>query len=384
MHPKDKKFSTLSSDELERYSRHMCMPEIGESGQTKLKSSSVLCVGCGGLGSPLLMYLAAAGIGNIGIVDSDLVEKSNLQRQVIHGTDWLKRPKVESAKARILAINPHSNVETFNKMLTKENALEIIRPFDLICDCTDNFQSKFLINDASVILKKPNIYGAVSKFEGHSTIFNLHENSPNLRDLIPEPPPQNLLPSCSDAGVIGILPGLIGLIQATEVIKVITNIGQPLDGRLLVFDGLKMRFKELKLEKDIDQAPIKELTNYKKTDSNERIGPSSIEQITVKELKKLLNKEYSELMLIDVRTRLEAKIESIEKSILIPLKNIENGQDIQKIKRLSSNKKLYIHCKSGSRSTKAIEILQKHGINAINVIGGIDEWKKRFCVMNNG
>ena len=233
MHPKDKKFSTLSSDELERYSRHMCMPEIGESGQTKLKSSSVLCVGCGGLGSPLLMYLAAAGIGNIGIVDSDLVEKSNLQRQVIHGTDWLKRPKVESAKARILAINPHANVETFNMMLTNENALGIIRPFDLICDCTDNFQSKFLINDASVILKKPNIYGAVAKFEGHSTIFNLHEKSPNLRDLIPEPPPQNLLPSCSDAGVIGILPGLIGLIQATEVIKVITNIGQPLDLSLI-------------------------------------------------------------------------------------------------------------------------------------------------------
>ncbi len=381
MHPKDKNFSTLSSDELERYSRHMCLPEIGESGQKKLKSSSVLCVGCGGLGSPLLMYLAAAGIGNIGIVDSDLVEKSNLQRQVIHGTDWLKRPKVESAKARILAINPHSNVETFNMMLTNENALGIIRPFDLICDCTDNFQSKFLINDASVILKKPNIYAAVSKFEGHSTIFNLNKNSPNLRDLIPEPPPQNLLPSCSDAGVIGILPGLIGLIQATEVIKIITKIGQPLDGRLLVFDGLKMRFKELKLEKDIDQDPIKELTNYKKTDSNKRIGTSSIEHITVKELRKLLNKEYSELILIDVRTQLEAKIESIEKSILIPLKNIENGQDIEKIKRLSSNKQLYIHCKSGSRSTKAIEILQKHGIDAINVIGGIDEWKK---ILRNG
>ena len=322
------------------------------------------------------MYLAAAGIGNIGIVDSDVVEISNLQRQVIHGTEWIKKPKVESAKSRMLAINPHLKVETFNMMLTNENALRIIRPFDLICDCTDNFQSKFLINDASVILNKPNIYGAVSKFEGHSTIFNLQENSPNLRDLIADPPPENLLPSCSDAGVMGILPGLIGLIQATEVIKVITNIGQPLDGRLLVFDGLKMRFKELKLEKDIDQDPIKELTNYKKTDSNERISPPSIEHITVKELRILLNKEYSELILIDVRTQLEAKIESIEKSILIPLKNIENGQDIQKIRRLSSNKRLYIHCKSGSRSTKAIEILQKHGINAINVIGGIDEWKK--------
>ena len=192
------------------------------------------------------------------------------------------------------------------------------------------------------------------------------------------------MPSCSDAGVIGVLPGLIGLIQATEVIKVITNIGETLDGRLLVFDGLKMRFKELKLEKDIDQDPIKELTNYKKTDSNERIGPSSIEHITVKELRELLNKEYSELVLIDVRTQLEAKIESIEKSILIPLKNIENGQDIEKIKGLSSNKQLYIYCKSGSRSTKAIEILQQHGIDAINVIGGIDEWKKRFCVMGNG
>ncbi len=370
MHFKDKKFSTLSSDELERYSRHMLLPEIGESGQKKLKSSSVLCVGCGGLGSPLLMYLAAAGIGNIGIVDSDLVEKSNLQRQVIHENEWIRRPKVDSAKSRILAINPHSNVETFNMMLTNENALGIIKPFDLICDCTDNFQSKFLINDASVILNKPNIYGAVSRFEGHSTIFNLHKDSPNLRDLIPEPPPQNLLPSCSDAGVLGILPGLIGLIQATEVLKLITNIGAPLDGRLLVFDGLRMTFKELKLEKNMNQDPIKELTNYKETNS------SSIENISVKELKNLLNKKSSELLLIDVRTPLESKIESIEQSILIPLKNIENGEDIEKIKRISSNKKLYIHCKSGSRSTKAIEILKKHGIDAINVQGGIDEWKK--------
>ncbi len=376
MHFKDKKSSSLSSAELERYSRNMLLPEIGRDGQEKLKSSSVLCIGCGGLASPLLMYLAAAGIGNIGIVDSDLVETSNLQRQVIHGTEWIKRPKVESAKSRILAINPHVNVKTFNMMLTHENALGIIRPFDLICDCTDNFQSKFLINDATVILNKPNIYAAVSKFEGHSTIFNLHKDSPNLRDLIPEPPPENLLPTCSDAGVMGILPGLIGLIQATEVIKIITKIGQTLDGRLLVFDGLKMRFKELRLEKNIDQDPITELINYKKTNVNENFESSSIESISVKDLKNLLNKECQKYLLVDVRTQLESDIESIENSILIPLKNIENGQDIEKIRKMSSNKKLYIHCKSGSRSTKAIKILNRHGIDAINVKGGIDEWKK--------
>ncbi len=376
MHLKDKKFSTFSSDELERYSRHMLLPEIGERGQKKLKSSSVLCVGCGGLGSPLLMYLAAAGIGNIGIVDSDQVEKSNLQRQVIHGSNWINKPKIESAKSRILEINPHAKVEAFDMMLNNENALEIIKPFDLICDCTDNFQSKFLINDASLILNKPNVYGAVSKFEGHATIFNLNKNSPSLRDLLPEPPPENLLPSCSDAGVMGILPGIIGLIQATEVIKVITNIGEALDGRLLVFDALKMRFKELSLARNPDQITIKELINYKQAKYEKDTTALPIEHISVNELKKLLNNEYSNIVLLDVRTPLEAKIESIEKSILIPLINIEKGDDIEKVKRISSNKKIYIHCKSGSRSIKAIKILRRHGIYAINVKGGIEQWKK--------
>ncbi len=373
----NKKFSSLSSDELERYSRHMFLPEIGESGQKKLKSSSVLCIGCGGLGSPLLMYLAAAGIGNIGIIDSDVVESSNLQRQVIHSTDSIKKAKVESAKLRILEINPHTNVDMFNMMLTIDNALRVIKPFDIICDCTDNFESKFIINDASLILNKPNIFGAVSKFEGHSTVFNLNSNSPNLRDLIPEPPPENLLPSCSEAGVMGILPGLIGIIQATEAIKIITEIGEVLDGRILVFDALKMRFKELKLEKNPNQAPIKELSNSNKVKS------SSINNISVKVLKDLLNTESSDLALIDVRTESEAKLGSIQKAILIPLKNIEEGKDIDKIKAISSNKKLYIHCRSGSRSIRAIEILKNHGIHAINVKGGIEAWKKEGFKLQN-
>ncbi len=377
MNMENKKFSSLSSDELNRYSRHMFLPEIGESGQKKLKSSSVLCIGCGGLGSPLLMYLAAAGIGNIGIIDSDVVESSNLQRQVIHSTDSIKKAKVESAKLRILEINPHTNVDMFNMMLTIDNALRVIKPFDIICDCTDNFESKFIINDASLILNKPNIFGAVSKFEGHSTVFNLNSNSPNLRDLIPEPPPEHLLPSCSEAGVMGILPGLIGIIQATEAIKIITEIGEVLDGRILVFDALKMRFKELKLEKNPNQAPIKELSNSNKVKS------SSVNNISAKVLKDLLNTESLNLALIDVRTESEAKLGSIQKAILIPLRNIEEGKDIDKIKAISSNKKLYIHCGSGSRSIRAIEILKNHGINAINVKGGIEAWKKEGFKLQN-
>ena len=210
----------LNPDELARYARHLTLPEVGISGQKRLKASSVLCIGSGGLGSPLLIYLAAAGVGRIGIVDSDLVENSNLQRQVIHSTKWVGKPKTTSARERILKLNPYCQVNSYETPLTSINALQIIKPFDLVCDCTDNFPSRYLINDACVILGKPNIYGSVSKFEGQVTVFNLTLNSPNYRDLVPEPPPIDLIPSCEEGGVLGVLPGIIGIIHATEVIKI--------------------------------------------------------------------------------------------------------------------------------------------------------------------
>ena len=361
----------FNSDELERYSRHILLPEVGESGQQKLKESSVLCVGCGGLGSPLLIYLAAAGIGKIGIVDSDVVEKSNLQRQIIHSTECIGKPKTSSAKKRILEINPHCKVKIFNTSLTSKNALEIISQFNLVCDCTDNFEARYLINDASTILDKAIIYGAISKFEGQVTVFNLTRNSPNFRDLIPEAPPKNLLPTCSEIGVMGILPGLIGLIQATEVIKIIASIGEPLDGRLLVVDSLKMKFKELKLVKDKErETPIK-LGEYTQLHDETE---SLIDSISVERLKYLLNTTPKKIFIMDVRTKMENKINSIDGSTLIPLDNLSEKIEIEKIKEISLKKELYIHCKSGERAKKAILILKKYGIYAKNITGGIDAW----------
>ncbi|WP_269621906.1 molybdopterin-synthase adenylyltransferase MoeB [Prochlorococcus marinus] len=373
--------SELNSDDLERYSRHLVLPEIGRKGQEKLKSSSVLCIGCGGLGSPLLMYLSAAGVGHIGLVDSDLVEKSNLQRQIIHGSDWIGKEKTFSAKSRIHLINPNCKVTIYNTILDQDNALKIIDPYDVICDCTDNFKSRYLINDASVILGKPNIYGAIQRFEGHSTVFNLTKDSPNLRDFLPSPPPNNLLPSCSEAGVLGILPGIIGLIQATETIKIITNIGEPLDGRIVIFDALRMKFKELTLYKDNTRKPIKKLSEYKEMDINLKHNQGEsvdfiIERVSAKELKHQLKINPSKILLVDVRTDHEFQLNSIKESTLIPLENIRNGKDIEKIKKLSAKKKIYIYCEKGTRSIKAILLLKRYGINAINVDGGISAWSK--------
>ncbi len=379
MNQESKSNLDFNSDELERYSRHILLPEIGENGQKKLKDSSVLCVGCGGLASPLLIYLAAAGIGKIGIVDSDFVEKSNLQRQIIHSTSSIGQAKTSSAKSRIREINPNCNVETFNTCLTSENALEIIKQFDLICDCTDNFEARYLINDAGSILNKPIIFGAISKFEGQVTVFNLNKNSPNFRDLIPEAPPESLLPSCSQIGVMGILPGLIGLIQATETIKIITSIGEPLDGRLLVIDSLGMKFKELRLARDKERKNPKKLINNidfcEGIDSDE----NEIISISVEELMYLLEKNPTKILLIDVRTKEEYEMQSINGSTLIPLDQISNKEEINKLKQISLDKRLYIHCKSGKRSKKAILLLKKHGIDAINIIGGIDAWKTKNC-----
>ena len=368
----------LSQEEIERYSRHISMPEIGLNGQRLLKASSILCVGSGGLGSPVLMYLAAIGIGRIGIVDFDVVENSNLQRQIIHKNSWIGKPKINSARSSIKEINPYCKVEIYKTVLNKNNALDIIRKYDLVCDCTDNFPSRFLINDACVILKKPNIYGSIEGFEGHATVFNLTSESPNLRDLIPEPPPIDLIPTCSERGVIGVLPGIIGLIQATEAIKIVTKIGETLNGRLLIFNAFSMKFKELNITTDDKERKIKDLKEYSGFcfDEKVQLAKQAIEKISVKELSLLIKNKYNNIIIIDVRQESEHAVDSIENSILISLESIENESGIKLIKRLSNSKKIYLYCQKGNRSLRAVAKLKTHGINGINIEGGMDAWQE--------
>ena len=371
--------ANLNLDELARYARHISLPEIGITGQKKLKKSSIACIGTGGLGSPLLIYLAAAGIGRIGIVDFDVVEYSNLQRQIIHTTDSIGLLKTDSAKQRILKINPSCRVDLFNQKLTSSNALEILRAYDVICDCSDNFPTRYLINDASIILKKPYIYGSIAQFEGQVSVFNLKKDSPSYRDLIPTPPPQELIPSCSEAGVMGILPGIIGTIQAAEAIKIITNIGSPLDGRVLIFNALKMSFKELTLKSSQESSNINKLIDYKSFCSEVKVKNEvdlDIKSISVQELKTLLSQESKETLLIDVRNQIEYNECSISGSRLIPLSTIESGESINEIKILAAQKNLYVFCKSGKRSLRALRHLDKLGIQGVNIEGGIDAWNK--------
>ena len=371
--------ANLSAEEISRYARHISLPEIGIKGQEKLKNSSVACIGTGGLGSPLLIYLAAAGVGRIGIVDFDVVEYSNLQRQIIHTTNSIGILKTHSAKEHILKINPSCQVDLFNQKLSSSNALEILKPYDVICDCSDNFPARYLINDACIILKKPNIYGSIARFEGQASVFNLKEDSPNYRDLIPTPPPQELIPSCSEAGVMGILPGIIGTIQAAEAIKIITKIGCPLNGRLLIFNALKMTFKELTLKSNPETRNIKELIDYESFCSEIKVKneiPFEIKSISVKKLKSLLNHSSNKILLIDVRNQIEHNECSISGSQLIPLSDIESGEAIKKIKNIAGQKNLYIFCQSGKRSLRAIKHLKKYGISGINIEGGIEAWNK--------
>ena len=369
--------TTLSSEEINRYARHISLPEIGIKGQEKLKASSVVCIGTGGLGSPLLIYLAAAGIGRIGIVDFDVIEYSNLQRQIIHNTDSVGMLKTDSAKEQILKINPSCRVDLFNQKLTNSNALEILKTYDVICDCSDNFPTRYLINDACILLNKPNIYGSIARFEGQASVFNLRKDSPNYRDLIPTPPPLELIPSCSEAGVMGILPGIIGTIQAAEAIKIITNIGYPLNGRLLTFNALNMQFKELKLKSKPENRNIKKLIDYKTFCSDIKVKNEvdyDIKSISIKEFKKLLEKSSNEIILIDVRSENEYNQSSISGSRLIPLNRIESGVAISEIKVLTAKKNLYVLCKSGKRSLRALKYLNECGIKGINIDGGIDAW----------
>ena len=375
----------LSSEEIARYARHISLPEIGIKGQEKLKRSSVACIGTGGLGSPLLIYLAAAGIGRIGIVDFDVVEYSNLQRQIIHTTNSIGLLKTDSAEQHIYKINPSCRVDVFNQKLTSSNALEILRVYDVICDCSDNFPTRYLINDACLILKKPNIYGSIARFEGQVSVFNMNEDSPNYRDLIPTPPPQELIPSCSEAGVMGILPGIIGTIQAAEAIKIITNIGYPLNGRILTFNALKMQFKELTLKSNPENRNIDKLIDYKSFCSEVTVKNEldcDIESISIKELKMLLSQSSKEIVLIDVRNQNEHNECAISHSKLIPLSTIESGESINEIKILSAKKNLYLFCKSGKRSLRALKHLKQFGIKGVNIEGGIEAWNKEKINQN--
>ena len=370
----------LDKDEYQRYSRHIILPEIGLEGQKRLKAASVLCIGTGGLGSPLLLYLAAAGIGRIGIVDFDVVDSSNLQRQIIHGTSWIGKPKIESARNRILEINPACQVDLYNTILTSANALEIMAPYDVIIDGTDNFQTRYLTNDACVLLNKPNVYGSIFRFEGQASVFN-YQNGPNYRDLFPEPPPPGMVPSCAEGGVLGVLPGIIGIIQATEAIKIILGKGTTLSGRLLVYDALNMKFRELKVGLLPERPVIDKLIDYDQFCgiNQEPQETMEIKEITVRELKEIIDSpEFANYLLIDVRNPNEYDIAKIPGSVLIPLPDIESGQGVEKVKQLLNGHQLIAHCKMGGRSAKALAILAQNGIDGLNVKGGINAWSQEI------
>jgi molybdopterin/thiamine biosynthesis adenylyltransferase/rhodanese-related sulfurtransferase len=366
----------LSAEERARYARHLSLPELGLEGQERLKRASVLCVGSGGLGSSLLLYLAAAGVGRIGIVDGDRVEASNLQRQVIHGSASVGQAKTRSAAERLRDLNPYMQVVEHNTMLSSANALNILESYDLVCDGTDNFPSRYLINDACVLLAKPCIYGSVQGFEGQVSVFNLTADSPNYRDLVPQPPPPGLVPSCAAGGVLGVVPGLIGLIQATEAIKLIAGIGASLDGRVLLVDALAMRFRELTLAPSPTREPIQHLIDYQAFcgGSAAAFAPEDqVESISVLELKALMD-SGDDLLLIDVRNAAEVEVAAIDGAEHVPLHTIESGEAIASIRALAEGRRVYIHCKLGGRSARAVSALAQHGIAAINVSGGIEAW----------
>ena len=370
----------LTNDEVKRYSRHLIMPEVGVDGQRRLKGGSVLCIGAGGLGSPAAMYLAAAGVGRIGIVDFDVVDFSNLQRQIIHGTPDVGRSKLASAKDRLTAINPHIQVDTYETALSSENALELFEPYDVILDGTDNFPTRYLTNDACVLLGKPNAYGSIFRFEGQASVFST-KGGPCYRCLYPEPPPPGLVPSCAEGGVLGVLPGVIGVIQATEAIKLITGIGEPLIGRFLIYDALRMKFRELKLRKDADcpvcgtHPTVTKLIDYEQFCGIHPAAPeptamtSSATDITPVALKARLDRGDA-LHIIDVREPNEYQINRIPGSVLIPL-----GEIPRRYAELDPDSELVMQCKVGGRSAKAADFLRSVGFKKVlNLQGGILEW----------
>ncbi len=364
---------SFSKAELERYSRHLIIPEFNIEGQKKLKQAKVLVVGSGGLGSPLLLYLTAAGVGTIGIVDFDVVDETNLQRQVLFGVESVGRSKVEAAKERLESLNPHINIITHNVHLNSANALEIAKNYDVIADGTDNFPTRYLVNDVSVLLDVPNVYASIFRFEGQVSVFNLVDQNgkrgPQYRDLFPTPPPPGLVPSCAEGGVIGVLPGIIGSLQANEVLKVITGIGEPLSGRLFLFDALTFTTRTLKISPHPETPKITELIDYQTFCG---IGPHSdqtaslVPEITVQELQKLRDHGH-DYQLIDVREPYEYEISNLDGD-LIPLGQLEQSLD-----QISRDRPVIVHCRSGKRSADAILLLQnKYGFtNLQNLKGGI-------------
>jgi adenylyltransferase/sulfurtransferase len=370
---------TLSKDEILRYSRHLIIPEVGVEGQQKLKSAKVLLVGAGGLGAPLGLYLAAAGIGRIGIVDFDMVDFTNLQRQVIHSTADVGRRKLDSAAEKMCAINPHVDIAKHETALTSGNALDILKDYDIVVDGTDNFPTRYLVNDACVLLGKPNVYGSIFRFEGQATVF-AYQGGPCYRCLYPEPPPPGLVPSCAEGGVLGILPGTIGLIQATETVKLILGIGEPLVGRLLLYDALGMRFRELKLRKNPEcpvcgeHPTITRLIDYHQFCGVPRTQETKVteNEIDVTEVKAKLDRG-DHFVLIDVREPHEYKICNIPAARLIPL-----GEVPKRLNELDPEADIVIHCKSGVRSAKACGILRQAGFQHVrNMKGGILAWSDK-------
>ena len=369
----------LSNDEIRRYSRHLILPEVGLSGQKKICSTSVLCIGAGGLGSPIAMYLAAAGIGKLGIVDFDSVDYSNLQRQILHTDADVGRPKAQSAKETINGINPGVEVVLHNARLTSENALDIIKPYDIIVDGTDNFPTRYLTNDACVLLRKPNVYGSIFRFEGQASVFAPHLGGPCYRCLYPEPPPPGMVPSCAEGGVLGVLPGIIGCIQATEILKLALGKGSSLLGRLLLFNALEMTFRELKLRKDPqcplcgDNPTVTRLIDYEMFCgiAHEPETPAQHpDDVTVHDLKKALEDPKLGVKVIDVREPDEYQIAHIDGVPLFPLSTLP-----QRFTELDPNRQYYIHCKTGVRSMKALKFLREQGFKYLkNVKGGIAAW----------
>jgi molybdopterin/thiamine biosynthesis adenylyltransferase/rhodanese-related sulfurtransferase len=370
---------TLSNEEVLRYSRHLIMPEVGLEGQLKLKAAKVLCIGAGGLGSPLALYLGAAGVGTLGVVDFDVVDFTNLQRQIIHSTSDVGRKKLESAAEKIKAINPFVTIRPFDTKLTSENALRLFRDFDIIVDGTDNFPTRYLVNDACVLTGKPNVYGSIFRFEGQVSVFATKEG-PCYRCLYPEPPPPGLVPSCAEGGVLGILPGLVGVMQATEAIKLILGKGEPLIGRLLLVDALGMRFRELKLRKNPD-CPVcgTHPTVTKLIDYNEFCGirgeeapvTTNVPEIQPEELKAKLD-AGEDVFVLDVREPHEYQICNID-GYLIPL-----GELPKRVHELDSSREIVAHCRSGVRSAKAVDFLRQAGFRKVkNLAGGILAWSDK-------
>ena len=366
----------LSPAEIKRYSRHLILPEVGMAGQIKLKQSSALVVGAGGLGNPLLQYLGAAGVGRIGIVDFDTIDPTNLQRQVMYGTNDVGRKKLEVAKERVQAINPNVDVQTYDTRLTSENALDVLKDYDVVVDGTDNFPTRYLVNDAAVLLGKPNVYGSIFRFEGQASVF-WAAKGPCYRCLYAEPPPPGLVPSCAEGGVLGVLPGIVGSIQAVETLKVLLGKGEPLVGRLLVFDAMKMRFRELKLRKNPDcpicgeHATIKELIDYEAFCGVNAPGEQVSEefQITAGELKEKLD-DGGSVVLLDVREPLEWEIAHLDHAVLMPVAQVPG-----RVHELSTADEIVVYCKSGVRSARITNFLREMGFRKVkNLEGGIDAW----------